>query len=289
MKAAGPAVLERILGPKRAEIARMLAGPQVPPRRTSGGGVVEALQRPALNDGDSARQAGLRPQTPRAPLRLIAEVKLRSPSAGELSQVLTPAERALRYAAAGASMISVLTDRPFFGGSYGALAACREALDGAFGAARPRLLCKEFILHPVQLSRALDAGADAALLIARIVSAEDLASLASEARRLGIEPFVEVATEAELDAAEAAGARVIGVNARDLDTLAMDPERAARVLARIREGVVRVHLSGLGAPEAVARVAGGPADAALIGEALMRQDDPTELLGAMVRAAAGGS
>lgn len=268
MKAEGAAVLERILGPKRAEIARMLAGPQVPPRRASGGGVVEALRR-----------------TSGTPLRLIAEVKLRSPSAGELSSVLTPAERALRYAAAGATMISVLTDRPFFGGSYDALAACREALDGALGAARPRLLCKEFILHPIQLSRALDAGADAALLIARIVSPRDLASLSAEARRLGLEPFVEVATLAELAAAEEAGARVIGVNARDLDTLAMDPERAAQVLARIPAGVVRVHLSGLGSPEAVARVAEGPADAALIGEALMRQDDPTELLRAMVRAA----
>ncbi|UQA54866.1 indole-3-glycerol phosphate synthase TrpC [Polyangium aurulentum] len=271
MKPEGTAVLERILGPKRAEIARMLAGPRVPPRRTPGGGVIEALRR----------SAG-------APLRLIAEVKLRSPSAGELSSVLTPADRALRYAAAGATMISVLTDKPFFGGSYDALAACRDALDAALGAARPRLLCKEFILHPIQLARAQDAGADAALLIARIVSPEDLALLAAEARTLGIEPFIEVATEAELDAAEAAGARLIGVNARDLDTLVMDPERAARVLARIREGVVRVHLSGLGSPEAVARVAEGPADAALIGEALMRQDDPTELLSAMVRAAGGG-
>jgi indole-3-glycerol phosphate synthase len=269
--ASGGAVLERILGPKRAEIARMLAAPPVAARRASGGGVVEALERPSGT-----------------PLRLIAEVKLRSPSAGELSSVLAPEERALCYAKAGASMISVLTDRPFFGGSYAALAACRDALDSALGQERPRLLCKEFILHPIQLARALDAGADAALLIARIVSPADLASLSAEARRLGIEPFVEVATPEELAAAEAAGARVIGVNARDLDTLAMDPERASRVLAQIPEGVVRVHLSGLGSPEAVTRVAEGPADAALIGEALMRQDDPTELLGAMVRAAGGG-
>jgi indole-3-glycerol phosphate synthase len=267
-------MIDRILIPKRAEIARMLAGPNFPPRRRPRGGVVEALLRP-----------------PGAPLRLFAEVKLRSPSAGELSRALPPASRAVRYARAGAAMISVLTDAPFFGGSYADLAACRDALDAELGEARPFLLCKEFILHPIQLDRALDAGADAALLIARIVSPADLARLAAEARTRGLEPLVEVATEDELGAARAAGARLVGVNARDLNTLRMDAARAAAVLAQIEPGTAAVHLSGLGKPEDVARVAASRADAALIGEALMREDDPTELLGAMVRAAglAGGA
>jgi indole-3-glycerol phosphate synthase len=273
-------MLDRILIPKRAEIARMRAGLCLPPRRRPGGEVFEALSRP---EG--------------APLRLIAEVKRRSPSAGELSQVLSPPERALCYARAGARMISVLTDAPFFGGSFHDLAACRDALDEALGPARPRLLCKEFILDPIQLDRAVDAGADAALLIVRILDPGALLELSGEARARGLEPLIEVVNEEELSEAERAGARLIGVNARDLNTLKMDAERAARVLGQIDRGSVAIHLSGLATPDDVAQI-GGPrprpsatrrADAALIGEALMRKDDPTDLLSAMVRAAAAPS
>jgi indole-3-glycerol phosphate synthase len=261
-------MLDRILIPKRAEVARMLAAPPLAARRAPGGGVRSALQR----------RAG-------EPLRLIAEIKFRSPSAGELSRKLGPAERALAYARAGAAMISVLTDAPFFAGSFDDLAACRDALDAALGAARPRLLCKEFVVSEIQLDRAIDAGADAVLLIARIVTARELAALAGAARARGLEPFVEVATEEELGAAHAAGAGVIGVNARDLNTLKIDVERAARVLAAIDDRGVAVHLSGLATPDDVARVAASRASAALVGEALMRLDDPTPLLAAMVAAA----
>jgi indole-3-glycerol phosphate synthase len=267
-------VLNAILASKRVEIARMTALPSLPPRRRPAARVVEALLRPA---GEA--------------LRLIAEVKLRSPSAGDLSRALTPEARALAYARAGARMVSVLCDAAFFAGGFHHLAACRDALEAALGPDRPLLLCKDFILHEAQLDRALDAGADAALLIARITSPEALVALAEAARARGLEPLVEVVTEAELEAAKATGARLVGVNARDLDTLEMDPARAAHVLARVPPSAVAIHLSGLSAPEDVARVAspangGGRApDAALIGEALMRRDDPTPLLEAMVRAA----
>src|SRR6185312_8410302 len=120
---------------------------------------------------------------------------------------------------------------------------------------------------------------------ARIVSAPRLVELARAARAAGIEPLVEVIDEDEVRAALSAEARVVGVNARDLDTLAMDAARAARVCAAIPPDVVTVHLSGLRGPEDVARVARERIDAALIGEALMRQDDPTELLRAMVASA----
>jgi indole-3-glycerol phosphate synthase len=182
-------------------------------------------------------------------------------------------------------MISVLTDGPFFGGSFADLAACRDALDAALGPARPFLLCKEFVIDPVQLDRAVDAGADAVLLIVRILERGELPGLVKEAEARGLVPLVEVTSEEELAAARAAGARIVGVNTRDLNTLKMDAERTVRVLAQIEPGTVAVHLSGLRNPEDVGRVAGGRADAALIGEALMRQDDPTELLTAMVRAA----
>jgi indole-3-glycerol phosphate synthase len=261
-------VLDRIVAQKRAEIARMLAAlPRVPERRPKPDLLASLARRPA------------------EPLRLLTEIKLRSPSAGHLSRALAPAERAIRYARGGAAMISVLTDGPFFGGSFDDLAACRDALDRELGDARPYLLCKEFVLHPIQLDRALGAGADAVLIIVRCLQHGELPDLVRAAEERGLVPLVEVATLEELAAARAAGAKLVGVNARDLDTLKMDPARAAAVLAEIDPGTVAVHLSGLRGPDDVAQVAATRADAALIGEALMKQDDPSALLAAMVRAA----
>jgi indole-3-glycerol phosphate synthase len=217
-------------------------------------------------------------------LRIIAEIKFKSPSAGELSRALDAAERAAEYGGAGAAMVSVLCDGPFFGGSWADLARARARLD-----AMPRevpLLAKEFVLDEVQLDRARAAGADAVLLIARIVSRERLAQLHEAARARDLQPVVEVVNEAEVDAALAAGAEVIGVNARDLDTLAMDRARSARVLAAIPPQLVRVHLSGVKDEAGVREISQGPADAVLVGEALMREPSPAARLGAFVAAAA---
>ncbi|HVJ91625.1 MAG TPA: indole-3-glycerol phosphate synthase TrpC [Labilithrix sp.] len=263
-------MLDKILAAKRDELAALANVPSRP--RASGGPrgatVIANLVRP----GGSA-------------LRLVTEIKRRSPSAGPLSTVLSVADRALAYARAGATMMSVLCDTTFFDGGYHHLVEARAALDQA-GLAVP-LLAKEFILDERQLDEAAACGADAALLIVRIVDRGRLTSLVSHARSLGLEPLVEVVTEEELDAAVGAGAQVIGVNARDLDTLEMDSERAARVLAAIDDDRVAVHLSGLKGPEDVASVARTRVDAALIGEALMRRDDPTPLLREMLAAAQG--
>lgn len=218
------------------------------------------------------------------PLRLITENKRRSPSAGPLSTVLSVAERAVAYARGGASMISVLCDARFFGGSFAHLVEARRALDEA--KLDVPLLAKEFIIDARQLEEAAASGADSALLIARIVAPELLRELTAKARDLGLEPLVEVVTDDELCAAIDADAKVIGVNARDLDTLVMDPARAARVLAAIPDDRVAVHLSGLKGPDDVRAVAASDVDAALIGEALMREDDPSALLRAMVIAGA---
>jgi indole-3-glycerol phosphate synthase len=216
-------------------------------------------------------------------LRVVAEIKLRSPSAGPLSRALAPAARAVAYAESGACMISVLCDAPFFDGSWDHLAAARAGLD-ATGRAVP-LLAKDFIVHERQLHEARDRGADAVLLIARIVDAARLKELTRAARDAGLEPLLEVVDEAELAVALDSGARLVGVNARDLDSLAMDVGRTARVLEAIPAEVVAVHLSGVKAPVDIARLSRGRADAALVGEALMRQDDPGPLLRAMVAAA----
>lgn len=220
-------------------------------------------------------------RAPGEPLRLVAEVKLRSPSAGPLSRALSPQARASAYAEAGATMVSVLCDGPFFDGSWEHLSAARARLPSV------PLLAKEFVLDPAQIVEARDRGADAVLLIARIVDAATLRGLVEAAFDEGIEPLVEVVDEEELDVALTSKARVVGVNARDLDSLAMDAARAARVLDAIPREVVAVHLSGVRGPDDVLRLARGRADAALVGEALMRADDPTPPLRELVQAASG--
>ena len=218
------------------------------------------------------------------PLRLIAENKRKSPSAGVLSTVLSTAERVVRYAASGAAMVSILCDEEFFGGSWRDVVEARCALVAA-GYATP-VLAKEFVIDERQLREASACGADAVLLIARILDRDRLRELSVQAESLGLETLVEVVTEEELAWAIAANARIIGVNARDLDTLVMDPERAARLLAAIPEGCIPLYLSGLKGAGDVRRIAATPAHAALVGETLMREDDPRALLTAMVEAAA---
>lgn len=226
---------------------------------------------PAVVPVDLRRPRGQR-------LRLICEIKRRSPSAGELSQVLGVAERARKYEAAGADMISVLCDGRFFGGSYDDLAAARAAT-------KLPLLCKEFILDECQLDAARAYGASAALLIVRCMTLEELARLIRAAEDRGLLPLVEVTDEVEAQGARDAGARCFGVNARDLDSLQMDASRAARVLNTLAGSDLRCHFSGLKSPDAVRNVARGDADAALIGEALMRETDPTDLLKSFAQAA----
>jgi indole-3-glycerol phosphate synthase len=241
---------------------------------------VLALRRRSFPPGPEPRPLGLR-RAPGEPLRLITEIKRRSPSAGALSTALGVAERAAAYERAGATMLSVLSDSRFFGGSFEHVAEARAATTLP-------ILCKEFVLDEVQIDAARAFGADAVLLIVRILSPERLSSLMRAARERALAPFVEVVDEVEARVALEAGATLVGVNARDLDTLKMDPARASRTLAALPDGVIAVHLSGLGAPDAVVEVARSTTDAALVGEALMREDDPVPLLRKLVAAAGQG-
>jgi indole-3-glycerol phosphate synthase len=259
--------LARIVAQKHSEIAEARRRPPPSPlaARAPRGGregsldVVRALRRA---EGE--------------PLRLLAEVKFKSPSAGELSRTLDAPSRAVAYVEGGARMVSVLCDATFFGGSFDDLWRARQALD-ARGLAVP-LLAKEFIVDAIQLDWALAHGADAVLLIARILRPDQVGELTREAFARGLEPLVEVTTEGERDVALKTGARVVGVNARDLDTLVLDGARAARVLAGIPRDRVAVHLSGVKSPLDVRTIAAGRADAALVGELLMREEDPTPFL-----------
>ncbi len=255
-------LLDDILRAKRDEAVALARSPESP--------------RPAAWAVRDAALALARPEG--APLRLIAEHKRRSPSAGALSTSLGPAARARAYVEAGASMISVLTDARWFDGGFDQLAEIRAAVPVP-------LLCKDFVVDAAQIEAAWCAGADAVLLIARCLPGDQLARLVTATRARGLAPFVEVADEAELARALDAGATLVGVNARDLDTLTMDASRAARVVAAVPTGCVAVHLSGVRDAADAARVARSRADAALVGEALMRDDDPRARLRSMVEAA----
>jgi indole-3-glycerol phosphate synthase len=199
---------------------------------------------------------------------VIAEVKRRSPSKGALADIPDPAALAGRYAAGGAAAISVLTEQRRFGGSLADLDAVRAAVP-----ATP-VLRKDFIVTPYQLWEARAHGADLALLMVVSLDGGLFGELLGLAGELGLTALVEVHTEDELARANDAGAEVIGINARDLKTLEVDPEVFHRLAPGIRPGAVRIAESGVSGPEDVARYHGWGADVVLVGEALVRSGDP---------------
>lgn len=198
---------------------------------------------------------------------LIAEVKRRSPSAGAINEALDPAMLAREYASGGAAAISVLTDEAFFGGSM-------EDLRSVLRSVRTPVLRKDFILDEVQLLEARAAGASAALLIVRALDQHELARLHRFAVTIGLTPLVETHTAPEIARAVDAGAAVIGVNARDLDTFRIDTVAAWRLLATVPATLVAVAESGMGTLADVTAAANAGADAVLIGSALARAADP---------------
>jgi indole-3-glycerol phosphate synthase len=211
----------------------------------------------------------------RAPgLGAIAEIKRRSPSAGDLRPDADPARIAPAYARAGAAAVSVLVDARF-GGTWDDLRAARAASDVP-------LLAKGFFSTPEDLRTAKEAGADAVLLLLRDLEDDTTRSLTAEADRLGLDTLVEAHDAAELDRGIALGAPVLGVNARDLTTFAIDRDAQLALLARIPADRVVVAESGIvsRAQGAAAELAG--ADAILVGSALMRAPDPAAKLAELV-------
>lgn len=210
-------------------------------------------------------------------LAVIAEVKRRSPSKGDLAAGLDPAATARAYASGGASCLSVLTDEAFFGGSAGDLRAAREAVTLP-------VLRKDFTVGARDVCDARIMGADAVLLIVAALSDDELVELHALALEIGLDVLVEVHDERELERALAVGATTVGVNQRDLVTFEVDHERAVRVAAAMPEGVVRVAESGIrGADDAAALAAAG-FHAVLVGESVVTADDPAAAV-ARLRAA----
>jgi indole-3-glycerol phosphate synthase len=211
----------------------------------------------------------------RAPgLSVISEVKRRSPSKGDLAEIPDPAALAAAYAAGGADAISVLTEERRFSGTLADLYAVRAAV------ATP-ILRKDFIVTEYQLLESRAAGADLALLIVAALDDVELSDLHATARGLGLTVLVEVHDEAEIERALAIGADLVGVNARNLKTLAVDPDTFGRLAPLVPAGVVKVAESGIAGPADAARYAAQGADVVLVGEALVKDGDPQAAVAAL--------
>jgi indole-3-glycerol phosphate synthase len=212
-------------------------------------------------------------------VKVIAEVKRSSPSKGALAMIADPAGLAADYAAGGASVISVLTEQRRFGGSLEDLAAVRAAVDVP-------VLRKDFMVSSYQLWEARAWGADVILLIVAALDQDTLVGLRERAESLGMTALVEVHDEEETERAVAAGARVIGVNARNLKTLEVDRSTFARIAPMIPAGIVKVAESGVRGPHDVLEYARSGAGAVLVGESLVTGGHPREAVADLIAAGA---
>ena len=210
-------------------------------------------------------------------LSLIAEHKRRSPSAGVIREDQSLPEIVTAFQRGGAAALSILTERPNFGGDLGDLKAARKA------SSLP-LLRKDFVIDEYQVVEAYTAGADAVLLIVAALPVPELTMLHEQVLACGLTPLVEVHDERELGVAVDLGARVIGINNRDLATLQVDTRRTFELLPQMPAGTLTVAESGFSTPDELSELARAGVDAVLIGEALMRSADIEEA----VRALTGG-
>jgi indole-3-glycerol phosphate synthase len=210
---------------------------------------------------------------------VIAEVKRSSPSKGALARIDDPAALAAEYAAGGAAVISVLTEERRFKGTLDDLVRVRSAVDIP-------VLRKDFVVTAYQLFEARAAGADLILLIVAALTDTQLVSLVERAQSIGLTPLVEAHTAEEVQRAIDAGARIIGVNNRSLQTLEVDPTTFARLAPLIPDGIIRVAESGVRGPHDVIELARAGADVVLVGEALVTGRDPRSGVADLVAAGA---
>lgn len=244
-------ILDRIVATKHEELRSLAgAGPELraraaealPPR-----GFAAALRRPGE-------------------VRLLAEVKRRSPSAGEIRPGADPASVARAYEEGGAAAVSVLTDREYFGGDLDALRSVTQAVSLP-------IIRKDFVVDPLQVWEARGAGADAVLLIVRILDDARLRDLHQLVTELGMDALVEAHNAGEVERALAAGATLLGINNRDLDNFVTDLDLSLRLAPRVPAGVTLVAESGIRTADDVDRLGAAGVDAILVGESLMRQED----------------
>ncbi len=245
-------ILQRIVETKRAEVEEL--------RRSMADLRDRAEGAPPARDFVGSLEGG-------DGVAVIAEIKRRSPGAGEIRTDLDPLRLGPRYEAGGAAALSVLTDVEYFGGSLGDLTAVR-------GLVRIPVLRKDFIIDESQVYEARVAGADAILLIVRILDDSRLLSLRTLAEELGMSVLVETHDGAEVDRGLAAGAQLLGINNRNLRTFETRIDVTLSLAAQVPCGVVLVSESGIHTPADVRSVGESGVDAVLVGESLLRQEDP---------------
>lgn len=215
---------------------------------------------------------------PGQPLAVIAEIKRRSPSAGDIARGASAPDKAALYRSAGANALSVLTDEKFFGGSLDDL----RAVTGFFREHPPAVPClrKDFMVHPIQVLEARAAGASAVLIILRALEDEEVTGLHFAARAAGLAALFEVHDEDDVARAVRHGAGIIGVNNRDLATFKTDLALTEKLLPLVPPGIIAVSESGIFTPQDAWRARGAGAHAVLVGEALMKAPSPADLLAA---------
>ena len=254
-------VLQQIVETKRTEVEAL--------RRNFSGLRDQAEESPPAKDFVGSIQGG-------DGVAIIAEIKRRSPGAGEIRTDLDPLRLGPMYEMGGAAALSVLTDAEYFGGSLGDLAEVR-------GLVKIPVLRKDFVIDESQVYEARGAGADAILLIVSILDDERLRSLRTLAEELGMSVLVEAHDGAEVERGLAAGARLLGINNRNLRTLETRIDVTLSLAAQVPPSVVLVSESGIHTPADVRNVGESGVDAVLVGESLLRQEDPgagvTALLG----------
>ncbi|WP_294751051.1 indole-3-glycerol phosphate synthase TrpC [uncultured Exiguobacterium sp.] len=241
-------ILDRIIETKRAEVLQL---------KLNG---VERISRETLKPSIKQRLAG-------ADLSVIAEIKRASPSKGAIALDVDVVTQAKQYEASGATVISVLTDETYFKGSMDDLAAVAAAVDIP-------VLCKDFIIDRVQIDRAKAHGARLILLIVAALEQETLADLYAYAYAEGLEVLVEVHDEEELRRAEAIGAQIIGINNRNLKKFEVDLQTSVGLLEQKQPDVRYISESGIKTVEEAQLLHAAGADGILVGETLMRADDP---------------
>ena len=240
---------------------------------------------PRLRPVPEAELAALHARLPRPPsfgaalrrgdgrLAIIAEIKRRSPSAGDIRPGASAPEQARRYRAAGADALSVLTDDKYFGGALADLEGAVAEVAGAIPCLR-----KDFMVHPIQVLEARQSGASAILIIVRALPDEEIRTLHGAAQAAGLDALFEVHNEAEVERAARHGARLIGVNNRDLAIFKTDLGLSERLIPLLPAGATAIGESGVSTGADAARLRAAGAHAALVGESLMRATDPALLI-----------
>jgi indole-3-glycerol phosphate synthase len=247
--------LEPILARTRVEVERRRAATPL-----------ATLEQAAAQRAQSGDRRSFAAALGRPGLSLIAEHKRRSPSAGVIREGVALEDVVAAYERGGAAALSILTEQASFGGSLDDLGAARAA------SGLP-LLRKDFVVDPYQVIESFAAGADAILLIVAALDEDELARLHAHATELGLDALVEVHDKRELDIAASLDAELIGINNRDLSTLAVDTQRTFDLLPRMPEGVTVVAESGFSRPDELDQLERAGIDAVLVGEALMRSSE----------------